>query len=49
LIAATLSELKQPSGTPRPAQQTLYMAIFAPGAMPEPTPIVLPSMVIVTP
>ena len=48
LIAATLSELKQPSGIGAlPVQQTLYMAIFAPGAIPEPVPIVCPSMLIV--
>ena len=38
-MAATLSELKQPSGTPAPSQQTLYMAILAAGAMPEPKPM----------
>jgi len=46
LIAATLSELKQPGWRPfLPVQQTLYIATLAPGAMPAPVPILFPSMV----
>ena len=32
-----------------PSQQTLYAAILAPGAMPEPVPICLPSIVTLVP
>src|SRR5437868_8196445 len=34
-IAATESEVRQPSATSPPTQQTLYAATRAPGAMPE--------------
>ncbi len=50
MIAATLSEPKQPGLTPGlPSQHTLYAATLAPGAMPEPVPISAPSIRTVVP
>ncbi len=49
-IAATMSDRKQPPSSGFPvAQQTLYEAIFAAGAMPEPSPNSWPSTDISTP